>query len=373
MALDKKKLQAKKVKRNAKNKSRQEKLQLLESIANSPYPKFIFDDYDTNAVADEFVGSIKSFLKSFSFERDLQAKQDRELYKSMKKHGFHQAISDFAFRIEDKFIQQNKKEGKDLSSTEFDRTLVQKYYGFQVGDILFNHLKENGILEKYLPTHDCELMPYQDFHVRIRALSSYKDRDRTTLYYSWKKPQIEIEGKKYTVAFSKHALERIALRCVMDPLSYGGSGDVFAFLAHCAFFEPIMLTDENGNPTPWLTFYNLCSNESFFEYRYVKHLIDEINPYKKYYCRLGYCPLVLTGEFAKAITFLTPGMKGTPEYELIQRIDNQKERYVINRSKENITSLKRHGETNDFDAIKYFHEHGIHQVIASNKEIFDYS
>ena len=104
-----------------------------------------------------------------------------------------------------------------------------------------------------------------------------------------------------------------------------------------------------------------------------KHLIGEIIPHKKYYYRLGYCPLALSGDFAKTITFLTPGMYGTPEYRLIQDIDNAKERYAISRSKENITSLRKHGETDDFDAIKYFHAHGIPQVIASDKDFFDYT
>ena len=373
MALDQKKLQAKKAKRNAKNKSRQEKLRVLAGIVNSPYPKFIFDEHDTNTVADEFVDAIRHFLKSFSFENDLQVKQDKELYKSMKKYGFHHAVSDLAFRFEDKFIQQNKREGKDISSAEFDRTPIQMYYGFQIGNILFQHLKADGILQKYLPTHDCELLPYQDYHVRIRALRSHKDRDNTTLYYSWKKPQIEIRNKKYTVSFSKHALERIALRCVIDPLIYRGSDDVFVFIAHCTYFEPVILEGENREMIYGLTFYDSCMYKSHFVYKYVKHLIGEIIPHKKYYYRLGYCPLALSGDFAKTITFLTPGMYETTEYRLIQDIDNAKERYAISRSKENITSLRKHGETDDFDAIKYFHAHGIPQVIASDKDFFDYT
>ena len=140
-----------------------------------------------------------------------------------------------------------------------------------------------------------------------------------TVYYSRKKPKIEIDGKKKIVAFSRHAIERICERIKSNRKTYGGVGDLFAFLSHCVYFERCDLGEQLA-----FTLYDISGDPPCIEHLYVEEVLgrENVDPAKgKCYYRLGYFPAVIEGDFIKAKTLLFPGFASTPEipsdYEVI--------------------------------------------------------
>jgi hypothetical protein len=96
----------------------------------------------------------------------------------------------------------------------------------------------------------------------------------------------------------------------------------------------------------------------------VENIFDEIDPRLEYCYRLGYCPLGIEGEFASAMTLLLPGMSNTPEGELIRRSGLPRRERLRMRSQVNALNFRQLLTDRDFSLLRWFHEHGIPQVIA---------
>ena len=99
--------------------------------------------------------------------------------------------------------------------------------------------------------------------------------------------------------------------------------------------------------------------------------VKEVDPTQgKLYYRVGYCPVALDKGFAKAKTLLFPGFKKTPEYEALDNIHmppETKRRLQRLATDSDMTSL---WETNDFSALKWFHDNGVPQVIQTTEPLF---
>ena len=222
------------------------------------------------------------------------------------------------------------------------------------------------------------LMPYNDVFTQVQhqeikvkfssMLSNTGSAGR--IFYSRRKPTIQLEGKERIVAFSRHAIERICERLNPRYIQYAAAGDVHAFFSSCVYFEPVMLY---GNQ-PAFTLYSTCGSRPFAVYStYVMRIFGEENvdsskgiPYYK----VGYCPVVFEDGFAKAKTFLFPGYTATPEYGLLlqSKLSREEREVLIHRS----TSLDANEVlVNDNpETIKWFHDHGIPQVVQMKRTVF---
>ncbi|MBF0475754.1 MAG: hypothetical protein HQK59_07955 [Deltaproteobacteria bacterium] len=167
------------------------------------------------------------------------------------------------------------------------------------------------------------------------------------------------------MGFSKHASKRISERHIFDYTNYGGAGDAFLYLdKHCRFEPTFTVKDEHKVPA--ITFYGLCL-PGHFCYQFVTNVLEDYDPTKAYYYRIGYCPVGLNGDFASAITFLSPGMKGTQEYKLLEEANlTRQERRALLESIRNSGTLNDLDRTNDYRAIKWFHNNGIPQIFESD-------
>ena len=111
----------------------------------------------------------------------------------------------------------------------------------------------------------------------------------------------------------------------------------------------------------------------FTQYRtYVQKILGEENldpSAGKAYFRVGYCPVVFEGDFAKAKTFLYPGYTTTPEYGLVLQTAlgrSEKEMLLKQATTHDSTEIL----LNDHpEAIKWFHDHGIPQVVQMKRDV----
>jgi hypothetical protein len=343
-ALKKKQMTREKVKRIAKEKRARE------------YPIFHYEDYNREAVSEKFVREIKQTLSGINFDdQTIFKKEHMAFFKLMKKIGFKQAID-----LTKRGISDSRK--KDLIKVSFE---------FFVGQIVFQKLREKGILDDFIPYNDVGIYPSgNDFIVKFDGLLSKRTK-YGTIYYSSLKPKVKIEGNEFIVAFTRHAIERICDRCVADWRMYAGAGDVFSYIKKCNFFEVIKPSDSSKKN--FITFYDGCT-EGFFNFNYVTEVLGSYEPNKNYFYRVGYCPVGISGEFVSAITMLTPGMRGTPEHLLLINSNlptpkkDEFKRYIE-------ISMKKIEFANDsnFEAIKWFHQNGIPQVVKMETDPYTHS
>jgi hypothetical protein len=242
-----------------------------------------------------------------------------------------------------------------------------------LGSLLYQHLPRDliqpsrclDLLHRFGP-HDRKLT------VVCRSLQ-VEQTPTGPAYFSRRMPRMRFRGEPgdWVVAFSKHALEQICERTVYDWRSYGGHGDAFAFFEQCVYFEDC--TAERGEPS--FVVYNSCVPH-FTTWNYVAQVLENPVPGRRYYYRVGYCPVALQGNVAKAITLLVPGMKknkGTPEGKLIEQSGLPTPEVVrLQAQVERQKSMRELEDSGDYSLIKWFHENGVPQVVEFEHDVFKY-
>jgi len=198
-------------------------------------------------------------------------------------------------------------------------------------------------------------------------MAQYITQDGRRCYYSSNKHTVTLRGKTRIVAFSPHALQRIAQRTVSSPPSYANLGDIFAFVNHCQYFEPATLHPHRDA----FAFFSWCSSRSFSA-QYAYQILPHLDPHATYAYRVGYCPVVEEGDFFVAKTLLAPGYVGTPEYGVLLKASWDHGVKEAMRARCAHNSYNATCATQDFSLLRWFHTHGVPQVIATSTPIFDY-
>jgi hypothetical protein len=238
-----------------------------------------------------------------------------------------------------------------------------------LGDALLASLP-SGLLERYIPYHCIDLTfgypTPNSILASFRALLTARTPGGTA-YHSRRRPTVAVGDRRGIVAFTLHAIERICTRTVHDWRSFGGSGDVFAYLENCIYYEGIVA----GDGQPLFAIYNSC-RPGFAGFGIAEAVLGDLDPARSYYYRVGYCPVAFTGPFALAKTLLSPGMRGTPEHAALARSGMPAaERRRLSRGEGGLTFRDLVlGE--DYSALRWFHEHGVPQVVAMDREVFRY-
>jgi hypothetical protein len=161
-------------------------------------------------------------------------------------------------------------------------------------------------------------------------------------------------------------------RVVFESNTYGGYGDAFGVYGRCIYFEPCQIEYQRVKQ-PAFTFYMPCTEQNISR-RIRDMMLDyKIDPSKKYYFRVGYCPVHIENGIARAITTLYPGMDGTPEHSLLMATQlPYMEKIRLIHSMDAVSSLKALCETKDFNAMKWIHDNYIPQVVELPLDIYRY-
>ena len=318
-------------------------------------PQFRFDTADGDP---DFVQLVKEAVATINFEdAAVFPEWHRELYQTLKRGGTR-AMRDQLLTMKLVAAEAGQAVGS-IPDLEF---------AFTLGQTVLSRIPECA-RDRYLPLNDFTVVPErQHILVIVRSLLKAKGSGGT-IYYSRRKPTLEIDGVRKIVAFSKHAIDRICER--IKPrwkTSYAALGDIFAFLDQCAYFERC---DLHGGQLGF-TFYDGCDKE-FIQYSYVEDVLGEENldpKAGKPYYRVGYCPAVVEGEFVKAKTFLFPGYTQTPECDRLYRSSlSPAEKQAIHQKVKTLNAYTLYG-SQDMSVIKWFHDNGVPQVVQLRQEVF---
>jgi hypothetical protein len=184
-------------------------------------------------------------------------------------------------------------------------------------------------------------------------------------------PKVDVDGKRVTVAFSRHAIEQLCARRTPRYLSYGANGDAHAYLAKCVYHEIVTL--ESGSQA--IRLWDLCDSDGYMVYaKYVLGVFGEENrkPFGgSCHYILGYCPFVLENGFAKAKSFLYPGFRGTPERAILESGGGEQGRRYANWLDE--SEDEKAGTFFETDraveVAKWLHENGAPQVVQMTRTV----
>ena len=223
-------------------------------------------------------------------------------------------------------------------------------------------------MERWFPYHDISVRhrhPGNAWTLHCDSLKAHATADGQTFYAAAAAPTVW-EGRRRVVAFSTHAIARMTDRLVWTPsrASYANLGDVFTFLNATRYFEPTRLHPQQAA----IALYNTCIAH-WSSQRYVEEVLDHADRKSLYAYRMGYCPLVADGDFWVATTTLAPGYVGTPEDGALLKASlapGVKERMVAQCQGLSFTQMQ---STQDFSLLRWFHRHGIPQVIPSTRAL----
>lgn len=224
------------------------------------------------------------------------------------------------------------------------------------GKRLFEALPAS-VRQGYFPYHDLECVYGQptsrSITIRLDSLRSHKTPGGRA-YSTPFNFTTEWDGRSLPLAFLKHAVDRIGLRCVGDFYSYFGPRLVFALLS-----EPIVERATMTNGQPALKFFVRVVHSSAL-HRLIR---DKLGGYDttEYVYLAGYCPVDVNDRLIAAITLLLPGMDNTPEASLFQRrrLGARAKEYKAKALAQSVISVLRDDEV---DVLFWMHEQGFEQI-----------
>lgn len=335
-----------------KRKSTEQKKDARRVERRQQYPRFVCDSANGDP---EFVQAVRTALRTVDF--DGFPPTERDFYKSVREHGVMTAFGLLNDRM--------RLAGMDTQEQNHVRLALSLNLGTR-------------LLEAVPEETRRRLMPYNDVYVNFQSRnillqfsSLLKEKGAGgTVYFSRRRPKVKCDGQEYTIAFSRHVIERICERINPRYIQYAAAGDVHAFFANCVYFEPIVLHD--GQHAAVL--YNLCGDPPFVSHHvYVEQVLgkENVDPKKgTCYYRVGYLPVVLENGFAKAKTVLFPGYTGTPEHGAIlqSRLSRQEKDRMIEAARKldaDEVLIKQNHEL-----IKWFHNNGVPQAVQMTRRVF---
>lgn len=327
-----------------------------KGFGSNKFPKFVFEG---NADLG-FQALIKKAIQQFDFNA-LSSKM-RSFLHDFKENGYEKVVC----RLKKDLSDERNIDKKNRKKIFLQNVLFLQSH--HIGEIVFDKIPKEQI-QQYLPLNNVDFFfKKTEIIVQFRTLKKIKNSQGIS-YYSRLEPTVEVDGNRYKIAFTKHAIDRICERLSPKGLTYSSLGDIYAYLEACVYFETCKL--RNGRLA--ITFWDWCGSNIFWNYQYVEKVLGKKNliPTKGYpYFRLGYCPIVIEDGFLIAKTLLFPGYTQTPEYEYLLNSELSKTERTNLRHKATKQDAKSLSETGDFSCIKWFHINAIPQVVQMEEIVY---
>jgi hypothetical protein len=308
------------------------------------FPEFDFPD---NGAPPQFVKLVRDTIRSIDFrDRNIFEAWETKFFKRLKRTG-----------------AQRLYELCEADSAEL--RAVGQHFVTKLQHLVLGRIDREELVRWY-PRHSFTIYPCGRKIVVLFQSLRTQVSPNGTIYFSRFEPKLEIEGEQKIVGFFGHAIERILDRIVPVPDRVHALDCAFEIVDQCVHFERADLSD--GQLA--FTFFSPCIRDSFNE-TIAKEVLRESTKSNRYYFhRVGYCPAVILGDFVVAKTLLQPGYRPTPESKLVWASD------VSFAEKKRVSQLVQDWDPasdwseDDLDHIRFFHDHGIPQVIETEETFY---
>lgn len=354
MSQDRKKHQ-KEVKRRRqveeKRKHQADRQRQLKRLAE--YPDIIF----TGRADPAFEGLVRNAISELPFDSQVFQDWERQVYRAIKSGGWGAAK-----RLLDKYQESPVIRGKVKSA--------EVWFIMNLGHQVFCRIGQP--IEQHLLWNDVQFV-FQNNSVvgEFRSLESQPSKSGR-VYYSPHRPEITFDSEQYICSYSRHAIEAIANRATPRWNRYDAHGDAFYFFHGCKHIVGGTMRHQEGQFGPCFSLFEPIQNGSVR----IRHILEGVlgdlveDDGSGLYARIGYCPVVFDGHFAKATTFVPPGYSKTPEASLYNNYDIP---FDVRERMRTIGTANEPGYGvfhADPDLLRVFHQCGYPQVIRGSDPCF---
>jgi hypothetical protein len=313
------------------------------------YPRFqVITDSDWDG---EFVDAVYAASKQITYGKSQGfADHIRHAFRVMATFGYEEALRRMrqAVRQGPTEIREHEQYPEIQMCSSINRALFE--------------LIPPAVRERCLPFNRFQVVPRGNIlYLWVSVLSTARTPGGT-IYYESRSPTVTINGEVKRFAFTTHALERICNR--IGPNWKHDYSDAFDVCQFCHGVKTMETTTLYPDQAALLFFDSIGHKYNDAFDLYVRAILgeEELSEELSTEYRLGYCPVVVHGEFVIAKTLLLPGLKATPEFSLLlsARRDAAKvqNHLACAETLSNETLTTKEG----IALLKYFHEHGVIQV-----------
>jgi hypothetical protein len=341
--------------RKRQKKHKREKKKELASCARrlrrDLYPAIEFKADE--GVHPAFLAAVEQAVKAFRYDDETMCPiAARDFYKVIRKVGWDETI--------DQWIAAQANGARNATTMSYAVQFMSTHLGNWLFKQVPDAVKQDALPYSIFTTQ----LGKETIVVQMRAIHKTKGVGGSIFYsqYNAASP-LPLAGGEYPLGFSRHAIDQLCLREHNPVVSYRAALHVHEVLSDWTCIEVCKLTDG----TPAVSLFSVCGPPTSVTYNlYAKKLlgVTSVDWAKELFAyRLGYCPIVVDNGFAKALTFLYPGYRNTPERMAIVRsrdLANAKRvKWLGYIDKMSVDSL---GSEEHGHVVEWFHRHAAVQV-----------
>jgi hypothetical protein len=229
-----------------------------------------------------------------------------------------------------------------------------------IGNAVFTLLGADAVAQ-WCPHHMFSVEPSRSGHawsITVDALQTVTGARGQVRYMSAKCPRVGLRKRRLPLAFSVHAMQRLAERNTLGTGDYTDTRSTFNLIRGARDFDVV-----RSAPGQWLVALFWPCVYGYATWQFAESILPTRRPDVSYKFRFGYLAVEEEGGYWVAKTFLPPGYVGTPEYTRLSqaRLPTSTKARLLAQCQD--LSFERLCCTMDMTVLKWFHEHGIPQVI----------
>lgn len=297
MSRDQKKHE-KKIKRRKRGEEKQqhEADRELRLRRRAEFPDIIFE----GRADPSFEGLVRKAVSELSFDSPKFEDWERTVYRALKWGGRDAAL----------FARDQYRQHSDIKAKV---GCVEKWFTLNFGHQVFSMI--GPAIEKHLHWNDVHFTVRGNCIVGVFRCLEKQPSEGGTIYYSLQRPKVTFGSQQFIVGYSLHAIKRITERVERGWKTYGGHGNAFYFFHQCKHIVTGVMRNLNGGFGPCISLFEPLQVDSpHIRTRSLERFGDLVDDDGSgLYLRIGYCTVVLDGQFAIATTFEPPGYRDTPE------------------------------------------------------------
>jgi hypothetical protein len=341
--------------RRKESRERTRNWQLERYWAAVPFPPLVVDDAGGDL---EMVQVVRELARAFDLRKESCRLGVNEMYfKMIMEYGIMGAQDVFRALLR----------SESISGPELDNIVSHQVMGTleAPGRWLFERLPERfkaGALMRYF---FYVAFDEHAFVVRFRFMDTAQSPGGT-VYLPPGRPRVDLAGHSWQLAFHGHALERLCERVRATPqTTYFQYSLLWTMLTKNLWvFDAITLNNGQQGVRVLLRMDPSKEVSRWYDV-YVQQLLGwatRRSTSPKLAVVLGYLPVEVNGRYARAVTFLFPGFRNTPEHKLIDQLPPSAP------MRRRIEAISRHANFHSLfyrktvEAIKWFHDNGVPQV-----------
>lgn len=186
-----------------------------------------------------------------------------------------------------------------------------------VDQYILEQLSKKIVIENFFPQNHVKITSNhysENWYIELKALSTHKTK-LGNVHYSNRYHRIEVDGEKFIVAYTKHAIQQLFSRQYNNQVSAAAIANTFCLIDSTIHYEIEKLVD--GQLA--IVLYDLIYKDHALTETVIKIMGDDYDVRSSYYQKVGYYPIELIDKYAICKTLIPCGYRKTPEYQGVKK------------------------------------------------------